>query len=660
MTLNIPQNFLSQSEDAWLAAVDRALKGAPRTKLHGKTDEGIDIAPLYNRRADVEPRKARAAQQPWTVFQRIDIPDAASANRQIHEDLEGGADGLELIFETAETTEGSSGVRVNSLADMETLLDGVYLDLIKLRISAGYAGNGFLAMLIAYLEKKAIDPARVEINLGNDPASRLASSGRLNLPLEEHWARFGDAINALEQMGANSCCFGADGRVWHGGGAGAAEELACTMATSIAYMRALSSREIPVANWQNHLSVVLTADADQIGTIAKARAARRIWASILDACGLPQTPLKLHMQTSFRMLTDVDPWVNLLRNTVATFAAGIGGADGITVLPHTRSIGLPDGFARRLARNTQSILLEESQLHMVADPSAGSGAIEARTEALVSSAWARLQEIEAEGGIFDALASGTLIEKISSAASQRNLDVARRKRPITGVSEFPSLDEKPVAVLEDQSVELEGLGAAVEVSDSATGERFRSMRTAFANGATIAGLLPLAMSDTPAFSITPLRRMRLAEPFEQLRDRADTNAGGPPQIFLACLGPLAQFTARASWVSNAFAAGGIHSLGGEAMDSLEDLIEAFKASDARIACLVSSDSVYQDQAVDAAKAFKAAGAEHLYLAGKPGDLEADLRAAGVDTYIYAGGNLLELLQELHSRLGMAPGEEALA
>ena len=658
MTLNIPQDFLSHGEDAWKEAVAKALKGAPMERLFGKTEDGLEIAPLYNRRPDAAPKLSRPARQPWTVFQRIDHPDIGLANRQILEDLEGGANGLELVFPTSLVAARGQGLQVDTLADLEKLLAGVYPELVKWNIGGGYAGAGFLAMFCAYLEKIGTDPAQVTINLGTDPISSLASRGKLNIPLSEHWRRGRDTILGIQSIGAKACFFSADGRIWHNSGGSHAQELAYTMASLITFLRVLEDSKIAPELWSDHLSLTLVAEEDQIGTIAKIRAARRLWAAVLDACGLEQTPINIHMQTSYRMLTNVDPWVNLLRNTVATFAAGVGGADGLTVLPHTKSIGLPDAFARRLARNTQTILIEESNLHMVSDPSAGSGAIEARTDDLCARAWELIQEVEAAGGIVESLVSGKVQERIIATRDARNLDVARRKRPITGVSEFPFLTEKRVAVLDVEYDELEGLVEPLDIGEPGEGERFLRMRKVFADGYGLGNVLHVGLSPSPAVTATRLDMLRISQPYEKLRDAADTAAGGAPTIFLACLGSLSQFTARATWVANAFAAGGIGNSGGDAVDSLDQLVSHWRAAGTDMACLVSSDAVYAEQAEDAARALKAAGAKHIYLAGKPGDQEDALKAAGVDTFIYAGCNLLDLLREAYAREGLVIETEA--
>ncbi|WP_150523022.1 methylmalonyl-CoA mutase family protein [Roseibium sediminis] len=658
--VTIPDSFLEAREEDWWTAVDAALKGADRSRLTGRSEDGFSIEPIYKRRGDAAPQAGRGAGVPWTIVQRVDLPSVRDANAQILEDLNGGAGGLELVFASSTISDGN-GIRVNTVADLGQLLDGVLLDLVTLRIAAGHEWAPMLAMFAAHLSKTGLDPKTVSLNAGWDPLGWNAQRGEYWFDREMVSARICDAVAALDEIGCRAHVLEPDGRTWHNAGASQAEELACVMAAAIEYLRLLEAGLPNHTAPQNRIGFTLTADADQIGTIAKARAARRLWAAILDGCGLDQTPMRLHMQSSYRMLTTNDPWVNLLRNTVAAFSAGIGGADTVAVLPFTGSIGLPDSFARRLSRNTQSILIEESNLHMVADPSAGSGAIEARTEQLVEAAWSMLQDIEKEGGLFKALTKGIVQNRIAATAAARGEKIARRLRPITGVSEFPDLFEKPVSVLENKALDVQLSAARRELPKPSDGSFLKAKIAAYLDGADICELITIGgPGSAPAGTMERIHAQREAVPFEILREQAELaklKTGQLPGIFLACLGSLSEFTARATWTRNAFAAGGIEARGGDVVASLDDLVAAFKASGARMACIVSSDRVYADQAEAAAKALKAAGASHLYLAGKPGELEAALTGAGVDTYLYAGGNLLSLLGEAHERLGIAKTAE---
>jgi methylmalonyl-CoA mutase len=338
-----------------------------------------------------------------------------------------------------------------------------------------------------------------------------------------------------------------------------------------------------------------------------------LWARIEQACGLTPTPIFIAAQTAWRMLTQRDPYVNMLRATMATFSAGLGGANAITVLPHTLARGLPDPFARRVARNTQLVLLEESNLAKVTDPAAGSGGIETLTQQLCEAAWSLFQEIEKAGGVFAALEQNLIQRKVAATRAAREANIARRKEVLTGATEFPNLHEALVLVLNAKPVALAPPG------------------------------------DTK-FKFDALSPMRLAAPFEALRDRSDQilkKRGARPKVFLANLGTPADFTARATFAKSFFETGGIEAIDTEGFIDPAALAAAFRTSGAALACLCSRDKVYAGQATAAAKALQAAGAKHIYLAGRASEQEAALRAAGVDDFVFAGGDALTVLQEAY-------------
>jgi methylmalonyl-CoA mutase len=408
----------------------------------------------------------------------------------------------------------------------------------------------------------------------------------------------------------------ADGRAIHDAGGSEAQELAFALAVAVACLRALEAGSIALDVASAAISFRLVADADQFLTMAKFRALRLLWARIEESCGLRPRPIFIAAETAWRMLTQRDPYVNMLRATMATFSAGLAGADSICVLPHTLALGLPDAFARRAARNTQLVLLEESNLAKVADPAAGSGGIEALTHELCEAAWILFQEIEKAGGVFAALQQNLIQHKVAATRAVRETNIARRKEVLTGASEFPNLHEAQVAVLDAEPIALAPYGEAKITFDA-------------------------------------LAPMRLAAPFEQLRDRSDDileKTGARPKVFLANLGTPADFTARATFAKSFFETGGIEAIDTEGFSDPAALGAAFKTSAASLACLCSSDKVYAGQAPAAAQALQAAGARHIYLAGRPGDQEVSLRAAGVNDFVFAGGDALAALQEAYKRM----------
>jgi methylmalonyl-CoA mutase len=404
----------------------------------------------------------------------------------------------------------------------------------------------------------------------------------------------------------------ADGRPVHDAGGSEAQELAFALSLAVAYLRMLEGGGIPLDAARSAISFRLIADADQFLTLAKFRALRRLWARVEQACGLAPKPVFIAAETAWRMLTQRDPNVNMLRATMATFAAGLAGANAITVLPHTLALGLPDAFARRVARNTQLVLLEESNLAKVSDPAAGSGGIESLTKELCETAWSIFQEIEKAGGLFAALQHGLIQGNVAATRKAREANVARRKDVLTGASEFPNLHEAQIAVEDVKPVAL--------------------------------------ASANEAITFEPLAPSRLASPFERLRDRSDQMlkvSGKRPRVFLANLGTAADFTARATFAKSFFGAGGIEAVDSDGFTDTAALAATFKGSGAPLVIICSSDKLYSQLAVDAAKALKAAGAKHIYSAGRAGELEAALREAGTTEFIVAGGDALAVLQKAY-------------
>jgi methylmalonyl-CoA mutase len=610
--LRLAADFAPATYDDWRKLVDGVLKGAPFEKLVGKTYDGLRIEPIYPRAHGTAPIAARAAAAPWQIMQRIDHPNAALANAQALHDLENGANGLTLVFSGAN---GAYGFGLEpSAKTVEKVLDGVFVDAgISVELQIGPQSRMAAIHVAEYVKGKGLSPAACNIRFGLDPIGACAVWGSSPYAWPEIVPAVTGAIKGLAAIGFKGPLAVADGRVIHDAGGSEVQELAFVLATGLAYLRAIEGACISLENAQGMVYARLSADADQFLTMAKFRALRLLWARIEQASGLTPKPIFIAADTAWRMQTQRDPYVNMLRATMATFSAGLGGADSITVLPYTLALGLPDPFARRVARNTQLVLLEESNLAKVLDPAAGSGGIETLTQQLCEAAWSLFQEIEKAGGVFTALEQNLIQRKVAATRALREQDIARRKEVLTGATEFPNLHEAHVAVLDAQPVALAPYGEA-------------------------------------KFKFEALPPMRLAAPFEALRDRSDQilkDRGARPRVFLANLGSPADFTARASFAKSFFETGGIEAVDTEGFNDPAALAAAFKASGVALACLCSSDKVYAEQAAAAAKALQAAGAKHIYLAGRAGEQEAGFRAAGINDFIVAGGDALAALQEAY-------------
>ena len=617
--LSLAADFEPATYHDWRKLVDGVLKGAPFDRLVGKTSDGLPVEPIYRRARNTAPIAGRPAAAPWRVMQRIDHPDPAAANRQAIHDLENGASGLEIEFA------GGAGARGFGLVDatpetLKRLFDGVVFDAgvsIALHPVLGRGNAG--EILATLVEEQRFDPAKVDLRFNYQALSTMAVRGSAAAAWSEMEKPFAKIVGGLMGRGFKGPFVLADGRAVHDAGGSEAQELAFALSLAVAYLRMLEVGHINLEIARAAISFRLAADANQFLTMAKFRALRLLWARVEAACGFAPKPVFVAAETAWQMLTQRDPYVNMLRATMATFAAGLAGANAITVLPHTLAIGLPDAFARRVARNTQLVLLEESNLAKVSDPAAGSGGIESLTQALCEAAWPLFQEIDKAGGVFAALEQGLIQGKVAATRKAREANIARLKDVLTGASAFPNLGEARVTVLDVKPVEI-------------------------------------APSTDDAVKFEALSPIRLAAPFERLRDRSDEilkAKGTRPKVLLANLGTPADFTTRATFAKNFFEIGGIEAvdflppLPMGAVKEFAALSAAFKASGSVLACICSSDKVYAEQAEGAAKALQAAGAKHIYLAGRAGEQEAALRAAGVNEFIFAGGDALAALQQAY-------------
>ncbi len=595
-----PLNALSElphpTYALWEKAAAKALGSPDLSKLTTITRDGVVIQALTLPDATPRALASRPAGQAWGVVQRVDQVDPAAANASVLEDLAGGATALDLT------------VYSGNERDLTSCFEGVFLSYIALHLSLGPATYSTLDALQKIALGQVADLGLITVHAGVDPIIEALRSDDLNSAYSIEFAKVFSGLS----RGFSGTLLSFRGQEWHASGATDAQETAIALGAFVEALRAAEAQGIDLKTVSEKFEFRLVADAGQFTAIAKFRAFRLLHALILKSCGLSAHPAFVHGETSWRMMSKRDPWVNSLRTTVATVAAGIGGCNSVTVSPHSGLLGVPNRDARRLARNIQIVLLEESNLAVVADPSAGSASIEALTDDFAAKAWELFQEIETEGGLLQSIRAGQITQRVAAARDARAKDVARRREKITGTSMYPLLDEA----------------------------------------------LPDVLGPLPAKEPSPLHKLlpqhRSSEPWEALRDRADaTIAAGhaAPSLFLANLGVVASFTLRSTWMKNLVEAGGIVAANQPGFHDANALAQSFKASGAKIAVICSNDATYATHAAEAARALKQAGAQHVALAGRPGDLEATLRDAGVDRFIYDGQDMLAVLADLHAVLG---------
>lgn len=624
--LSIGHDFPAATEAAWRALVEKALKGGDFEKrLVTRTADGIAVRPLYTR-SDALPdaplpgaapltrgSTTAVGPQPWGIAQIYADEDPNRANAAILDDLAGGVSALTLQF----ACPGQFGLPYHE-TDVSAALDGVLLDGASVTLRAGEYTTDAAGSLMALWRRAGLPLAHCRGAFDYDPLATLAATGALYHPLDKSMGVAADLVEATEPY-AHVTALAASGPVWHAGGASEAEEIAAVLASIVAYLRACEQAGVTPSAALPRIAVSLAVDTDQFLGIAKLRACRQLVWRIADACGAGSAAARVAVraETSTRMMTRRDPWVNMLRSTIACTAAAMGGASEIIVLPFTHALGRPDAFARRIARNVHHVLMEESGLDRVADPAGGSWYVESLTANLARKSWDIFQAIEAKGGLGTTLVSGYWQAELERSREARAKLVATGRLEMTGASSFPRLGDD---------------GVATEAWPK---------------------ILPSA--NLNGVRVTPLQIERDAEPFERLRDAADAHAkrtGVAPTVFLASLGPQAVHASRSTWMANFLAAGGIDTIKTEGFTETPALGRAFAESGTVFACLCSSDAVYGELGEAAAGVLTQAGARHVLLAGRPREQDAALRAAGVGEFIFAGGDAVATLTRLHRLLGV--------
>jgi len=570
-------------------------------RLRTTTADGLRIEPLYTEsdiplgHPGVMPftRGTMTKTSPgtgWDVRQLHEDPDVAYTKAQILADLERGATSVWLRL----------GPDAIAPSDLAALLDDVDPDLAPISVSSIDDQLAAAKALAAYFTAKGAHHAAG--NFGLDALASAARTGAAaDLGPQAEWV----AKALAEFPGVRALTV--DALPYDDAGAGDVDQLAFAIATGVAYLRDLEAAGISPDKAFGQLVFRVSANTDQFTTIARLRALRRLWARVGEVSGVPANARGAvqHAVTSWRMVTRDDPWVNLLRGTIATFAAAVGGAEIVTTLPFDTAWGLPNEVSRRLARNTQLVAAEESNIGRVTDPAGGSWYVEQLTDQLANKAWATFVEIEAAGGMVAALSSGLVADKIAGVSTERAKRLATRKLPLTGVSMFPKADEEPVTAKPRPAAPAR------------------------------AGLAP----------------HRDAEIFEALRDRAAA-AASKPEVFLACLGSRRDFGGRETFTAALLGVGGIVTPSSEG-GTPEEIAAKASAAGAKFVILCSSAKVYADQAMPVARALKASGVGTVYIAGRKKETGAADVDDVIDGEVFDGMDVVAFLGEAMDRMGVA-------
>ncbi|MCP4092556.1 MAG: hypothetical protein GY747_03820 [Planctomycetes bacterium] len=672
--------------ETWRAQVEQELRGADFERaVVRKSVEGGRIEPVYCAGNSPETTPGLPGQAPflrgsrdngsWSNAPRYDIPHAAAVRKAALKDLEGGANGMWLQLDACarlglapdspigSEAWGDGGCMVWSLDGWRALMADIRLDMMDLALDAGANSLCNFAGLVALARERGEDISQARWNLGLDPLGNLARDGFLPLGSRCMMHQVGTAIAWTKEHMPNTRAMLVSTEVYHMAGASLAQQLGIMAATMTHYLTLGERLGMPLEDIAAGIGLRLVPSRELFPGIAFLRAARLIWSRILSECGFTEEEMPapwIHAVNSRRTLTRADAWTNQLRGTTQTLAAILGGADMITTFAYDEALGQPSPLGRRVARNTQNILGEESHLDQVVDAGGGSYLIESLTESIGAEAWAIFQGIQANGGMPNVLTTGWIHDRLAQERILAESAVRKREQPISGVSSYPSKDGKveegePYLTQRDeervrdwiQSRDPEDRCCVLTVAGG-----FEEIISASQAGTDVFALTEalgdLAGNHCEGPKAEPLPLMRDAAGFERMQERAlELRAAGfKPIVFLATLGTASEYSARLSFAQQFFTVGGFEYVIGS---SLEDLSE----SGAEILCICGNDQAYANMEVSHLVSFKQAGVKKLLLAGRPPDVTTGntWQQAGLDSFIGLGCDALTILSNLQEVYG---------
>lgn len=674
------QRFETVEFETWKQEAEKSLKGASFDKrLVSQTLDGIRVDPLYLQSSTPSgfpgvsdfTRGARAlprTDEAWEIRQDFAHPDAKSSNEQMLRDLERGVSGIGVVldrgFSSGIDEASSCGTPIRSLDDVRSLLEGVHLNMVRVAFNPGVNAHSIAALLAEYVAGSKTTLADLSGTLGYDPYGQLLREGSMSLGREAIFDLGADLASWCRTHAPQLRAIRVDARRYSELGGSEAQELAWGLAEGIEWMRELMARGLSADDAARSLEFSFAAGRDIFIELARLRSARQLWARALEAIGVSEElrAMEMHVRSATATLSRRDPWVNMLRVTGHCFSAALAGASSITTAAYDEALAISIEFGRRIARNTQLILRDESHLGKVLDPAGGSYYLESLTEAYRDKAWAGMQAVEAAGGLLRFITSGTLNSETQAVMSEREKRIARRKMPLTGVSEFPNLHEKPIDTPVASPVAPQRGQTGAPATSGALkagvfdGSVVEAARKDIAGRALSSAILCALFGMEGELTAPAMRPVRYSASWEAMRDASDAHvaAGNArPEVFLANLGRIPEHRARAMFAQNLLQAGGIEAPNNDGAESIAELVEAFRSSGAPAACICSTDARYAESAAELARALKAAGAQRVLLAGRPGELEDALREAGVDGFMFVGCDALSVVRASAQALGVS-------
>ncbi|MBE6414027.1 MAG: methylmalonyl-CoA mutase [Verrucomicrobiaceae bacterium] len=675
--------FKPATYEEWYAEAVKLLKGAPfDKKMYTKTPEGITLKPIYNRAdVDFEPSLpgygdyVRGTKvdgnkvEPWLVSQELSAGTPSQFNKKILEALNKGQTSIEIVLDDASANAvdadksevckvGRKGLSISCAEDFKVALKGVETECVEINIHTQSAAADILAALCAANEGK-----QLKGGIYFDPMGVLAANGKLNRSMKCAFDEMAEMVKFCSKNMKNFGVIGVDTMPYSSAGASAVQELAAAMATAVAYIRAMLERGLDINDVAPLVRFRFSSGSNFFMEIAKFRAARTLWAKVVEQFGGNEDARKIKMnaRTAIYNKTIFDPYVNMLRTTTEAFAGVIGGADSMTVGAFDEIIRDSDEFSERIARNQQVILAEECNLADVVDPAGGSYYVEILTKEVAQKTWETFVKIEEQGGMLDALKAGFVQDEIAKVAADKKKMIDGRRNSVVGTNNYANLSEtllekgecKCKAVFEERSAEVAKLVKDVAVA----GSSMEALIDAAKQGAGISALQKAVCKCNASEEVKALDIRRAVEHFEAIRMASmdfKAKTGSAPKIFLATMGPLVQHKIRADFIRGFFEVGGFEVVYPNGFASADEAAKAFADSGCKYAVICSTDDTYPELVPAVTKAIKAAKADSVvYMAGIPAaDFEASYKEAGLDGAVNIKSNNYETLKAVLTDLGV--------
>lgn len=608
-------SFPKVTMEDWVNAGEKALKGKPVSKLNTATYEGITRKPVYTEDdKNNHTSKQLIDKSDWKVSQQLYASISFNElNAQLKQELESGLQSIN--FATYPSME-SHALLIKNQTDLKTLLKDISLNDVALQIHSGSSATTFINALI----DSGMETKNLQGIIGADPVGELAATGKLNQPLEQYYDELKSNIEWKENNAQDLKTVWVQSNAYHNGGANAVQELAVVMATAVEYLQALLNRGLSIDEASQEIAFTFPVGSDFFMELSKLRAARVLWANIVEAYGGDEKAqnMTVHATTSILTKSNLDPYVNMLRSTTEAFSAAIGGADSIHVDSYQQGA---DAFSRRIARNTHYILKEESFLNKVVDPAAGSYYVEKLTNQLADEAWKLFQELDKLGGIVEALRTNFLQDRIADVKEKRLSDVQNRKKVLVGTNMYANLQE-----------ELKWQIGTKRVDDN----------------------------EHAPIKVQAIQPLRLSEAFESLRYQAKVyheKQGTPPKVTLVNLGELATHKSRTDFASGFFQVGGLQPVVSPSFKEAKEIVKWVSEQNIKgFVCICGSDDTYEEFLNAAVMAVNSPNRKIL-VAGLPETArQKELQEIGVSDFIHMRSNCYEQLVTIHQEMGLTDYE----